>query len=70
MGMGQKARIDDTEYYEALLKQAREDANRLHGDIEEEWEEQKYMKRLQRIYGSDTMFSWYRCWIFKERRLQ
>lgn len=46
--MGQKVRIDDTEYYEALLKQAREDANRLHGDIEEEWEEQKYMNRLQR----------------------
>ena len=46
--MGQKARIDDTEYYEALLKQAREDANRLHGDIEQEWEKQKYFKRLER----------------------
>lgn len=46
--MGQKVKIDDTEYYEALLEEGRKDANKLHGDNEQEWDRQKYINRLKR----------------------
>lgn len=46
--MGQKVRIDNTEEYEQLLEQARNDAIRLEGYQEEEWDKQKYFKRLER----------------------
>lgn len=46
--MGQKIRIDNTEEYEQLLEQARNDAIRLEGYQKEEWDKQKYFKRLER----------------------
>ena len=46
--MGQKVKIDNTEEYEALLEQARHDAIRLHGHQEQNWDKQKYFKRLER----------------------
>ena len=46
--MGQKVRIDNKEEYEQLLEQARNDAIRLEGYQEEEWDKQKYFKRLER----------------------
>lgn len=46
--MGQKVRIDNTEEYEALLEQARHDAIRLQGYQEQNWDKQKYFKRLER----------------------
>lgn len=46
--MGQKVRIDNTKEYEQLLEQARNDAIRLEGYQEDEWDKQKYFKRLKR----------------------
>lgn len=46
--MGQKVKIDNTEEYEALLEQARHDAIRLQGYQEQNWDKQKYLKRLER----------------------
>lgn len=46
--MGQKVKIDNTEEYEALLEQARHDAIRLQGHQEQNWDKQKYFKRLER----------------------
>ena len=45
--MGQKVRIDNTKEYEQLLEQARNDAIRLEGYQEDEWDKQKYFKRLE-----------------------
>lgn len=46
--MGQKVRIDNEEEYKKLLEQARYDANRLHGEHYQDWEEQKYINRLRK----------------------
>lgn len=46
--MGQKVKIDNTEEYEALLEQARHDAIRLQGHQEQNWDKQKYFKRLEK----------------------
>lgn len=46
--MGQKVKIDNEKEYKELLEQAREDANRLHGEREQDWEEQKYINRLRK----------------------
>lgn len=46
--MGQKIKIDDTENYENLMQWYREQANRLGYKKREDWEKDKYYKRLQR----------------------
>lgn len=46
--MGQKVKIDNEKEYKELLEQARKDANRLHGEREQDWEEQKYINRLRK----------------------
>ena len=39
---------NNTEEYEALLEQARHDAIRLQGHQKQNWDKQKYFKRLER----------------------
>ena len=46
--MGQKVKIDNTKEYEALLEQARNDAIRLQGYQKQNWDKQKYFKRLEK----------------------
>lgn len=65
--LGQKVHRDDTEYYEALLKEGREKEYRLNGMKQKDWDRRTYINRLKRQKKKQEKAMWeLQCHLFSE----